>query len=134
MENDKTAGFDIENIGHHGLRIPDGLDPEKNSNEALVRDNADMDRLGKKQEFDRGYRLLSITAFTVVAMVGWIFVPNSTTSALIDGNTGGTIVMYLVNFAAFLFITLSLAEMASIAPTAGGQYRKHTGGQGPDCV
>lgn len=119
MDNDKTAGFDIENIGHHGLNIPDENEPEKNSTEA---DDADMDRLGKTQEFDRGYRILSITAFTVVAMIGWVFVPNSTTSALIDGNTGGTIVMYLVNFVSFLFITLSLAEMASMAPTAGGQY------------
>lgn len=122
MESDKTAGFEIDNIGHHGVTIPDEHDPEKISNDALVRDNADMVRLGKQQEFDRGYRILSITAFTVVAMVGWIFVPNSTTSALIDGNTGGTIVMYLVNFASFLFIILSLAEMASMAPTAGGQY------------
>lgn len=122
MEHEKAAAFDIDNVGHHGLSIPDIYDPEKPYNDALVRDNADMDRLGKTQEFDRGYRLLSISAFTVVAMVGWIYVPNSTTSALVDGNTGGTIVMYLVNFAAFFFINLSLAEMASMAPTAGGQY------------
>ncbi|KAK4890581.1 hypothetical protein LTR27_010743 [Elasticomyces elasticus] len=63
-------------------------------------------------------------------MGGWIFVPNSvirkgvsnSLSGLVDGNTGGTIVMYLINFAAFSTIILSLAEMASMAPTAGGQY------------
>ncbi|KAK5125447.1 hypothetical protein LTR85_000556 [Meristemomyces frigidus] len=71
---------------------------------------------------DRNFQLTSITAFSVVAMGGWIFVPNNSTSALIDGNTGGTIALYLVNFGAFFTIMLSLAEMASMAPTAGGQY------------
>ncbi|KAK4539218.1 hypothetical protein LTR36_000873 [Oleoguttula mirabilis] len=81
-----------------------------------------MERLGKKQQFDRNFQLTSITSFSVVAMGGWIFVPNNATSALIDGNTGGTIALYLVNFGAFFTIMLSLAEMASMAPTAGGQY------------
>jgi amino acid transporter len=32
--------------------------------------------------------------------------------------------MYLINFFGFSFIALSLAEMSSMAPTAGGQYRE----------
>ena len=53
----------------------------------------------------------------------WLLIRNSNSlGGLVDGNTGGTIVMYLINFAAFSTIILSLAEMASMAPTAGGQY------------
>jgi len=33
---------------------------------------------------------------------------------LVDGNTGGTIAMYLANFAAFATIIFSLAEMSSM--------------------
>ncbi|KAK0871399.1 hypothetical protein LTR87_012862 [Friedmanniomyces endolithicus] len=86
------------------------------------KDQMNMERLGKRQEFDRNFRLLSITAFSVIAMGGWIFVPNNSISGIVDGDTGGTIAMYLINFAAFSSIIFSLAEMASMAPTAGGQY------------
>ena len=55
-------------------------------------------------------------------MGGWIFVPNNSLSGLVDGNTGGTIVMYLINFFAFSSIIFSLAEMSSMAPTSGGPY------------
>lgn len=37
--------------------------------------------------------------------------------------TGGAIVFFFVNFFGFLPTALSLAEMASMAPTAGGQYQ-----------
>lgn len=121
--DDKSRDIEHQHVNHGGHEVlsrSSGSDYERT--ESAAKDDMDMYRLGKKPEFDRNYRLLSITAFTVVAMVGWVFVPNSTTSALIDGNTGGTITMYLVNFAMFTTIILSLAEMASMAPTAGGQY------------
>ena len=110
----------------------DELNSEQHANayehigEEKFTDNAHMTRLGKKQQFDRNFQLLSITAFSVVAMGGWIFVPNNSIYGLVDGNTGGTITMYLINFAAFSTIIMSLAEMSSMAPTAGGQYRKTT--------
>lgn len=37
--------------------------------------------------------------------------------------TGGCITIFLANFFGFLSTVLSLAEMSSIAPTAGGQYQ-----------
>ncbi|KAK1816362.1 hypothetical protein LTR12_009253 [Friedmanniomyces endolithicus] len=97
------------------------------------KDQMNMERLGKRQEFDRNFRLLSITAFSVIAMGGWIFVPKSVVSihivlfgladarssnsisGIVDGNTGGPIAMYLINFAAFSSIIFSLAEMASMS-------------------
>lgn len=55
-------------------------------------------------------------------MSGWVFVPISSATAIIDGGTGGFIVMFIINWIGFFLIVLSLAEMSSIAPTAGGQY------------
>lgn len=49
-------------------------------------------------------------------------------SLLIEiAGTGGTIVIYICNFLGFLMVVLSLAEMSSIAPTAGGQYHWTSG-------
>lgn len=39
-----------------------------------TRDRIDMDRLGKKQELKRNFRLLSIFSFMCVAMSCWVFV------------------------------------------------------------
>lgn len=41
---------------------------------------------------------------------------------LINGGTAGMIWMYLICWIAFLFIYASMSEMASMAPTSGGQY------------
>lgn len=70
----------------------------------------------------RNFKFLSITCFTVVAQGGWVYAPYDATLVLANGNSGGVIVMQIVNYFGFFFIILSLAEMASIAPTAGGQY------------
>lgn len=48
------------------------------------------------------------------------FIPINSVSAIKVAGTGGTIVMFIGNFFGFLTIVLSLAEMSSIAPTAGG--------------
>jgi hypothetical protein len=39
-----------------------------------TRDRMDMDRLGKKQELKRNFKLLSIFSFMCVAMSCWVFV------------------------------------------------------------
>ncbi|TKA80392.1 hypothetical protein B0A55_01914 [Friedmanniomyces simplex] len=84
-------------------------------------DRIDMDRLGKKQELKRNFRLISIFSFMCVAMSTWVFVINASTSGLAAGGTGGFIAVYIGSSIVYFPIVLSLAEMASIAPTAGGQ-------------
>ena len=55
-----------------------------------------------------------MTSFGVVAVAGWLFVPNSAGLAINNGGTGGFITMTIVNFFGFLVVNLSLAEMASM--------------------
>lgn len=45
-----------------------------------------------------------------------------TSIALPNGGRAGLIWMYLFVWAGFLTVYMSLAEMASMAPTSGGQY------------
>ncbi|KAJ7872058.1 amino acid permease [Mycena leptocephala] len=85
-------------------------------------DRVDMDRLGKKQELQRNFRLLNIFSFMCIAMSTWVFVVSASTTGLTNGGTGGYIAVYIASCFVYFSIVISLAEMASIAPTAGGQY------------
>lgn len=77
-------------------------------------DDADMHRLGKSQQFKRGFHLASIIAFSVVTISGWVYVPSTVAYGLSSGQTGGLFVMYLVSFAGLFTVVLVLAEMSSM--------------------
>ncbi|KAF2650111.1 amino acid transporter [Lophiostoma macrostomum CBS 122681] len=85
-------------------------------------DKADMSRMGKIQELRRNYRPLSALAFTVIIQGTWEVLLTATSQGLVDGGPAGLIWSYIWTFFGFSFVVASLAEMASMAPTAGGQY------------
>ncbi len=85
-------------------------------------DDRDMRRMGRKQEFIRQYRLFSMISFGIIATSAWCFNAFKPTPALINGGLPSMIWSKLWCFAMFVPIILSIAEMASMAPTAGGQY------------
>ncbi|KAK7546379.1 amino acid permease 2 [Phyllosticta citricarpa] len=85
-------------------------------------DRADMSRMGKIQELKRNYRPLSALAFTVILQGTWEVLLTATTQGLENGGRAGLIWSYLWTFAGFSTVMASLAEMASMAPTSGGQY------------
>ncbi|KAH8704572.1 amino acid/polyamine transporter I [Phaeosphaeriaceae sp. PMI808] len=85
-------------------------------------DRADMLRMGKVQELRRNYRPLSALAFTVILQGTWEVLMTATTQGLTDGGPAGLIWSFVWTWFGIGTVMLSLAEMASIAPTAGGQY------------
>ncbi|KAF4313593.1 Amino acid/polyamine transporter I [Botryosphaeria dothidea] len=105
----------------------DGFDDESADSEhehkgVTRHDRADMTRMGKVQELRRNYRPLSAIAFTVILQGTWEVLMTATTQGLVDGGLAGLIWSYVWTFAGFSFVMASLAEMASMAPTSGGQY------------
>ncbi|KAK5651159.1 hypothetical protein OQA88_13206 [Cercophora sp. LCS_1] len=82
----------------------------------------DMSRMGKPQQLHRTFRLLSIFSFTTVLMATWEAQLTVSIFGLINGGTAGLIWMYLATFLGLFAAILSMAEMASMAPTTGGQY------------
>ncbi|KAF2720144.1 amino acid transporter [Polychaeton citri CBS 116435] len=76
-----------------------------------------MVRMGKKQELVRNFRLLTSIAFTSCVMGTWEILLTSNTPALTAGGLAG--LWWQCKQTAVL---LSPGEMASMAPTAGGQY------------
>ena len=85
-------------------------------------DARDMQRLGKKQEFKRNFSFLSTLGFISIYMATWEFVFVSLNLGLSNGGFGGLFWTFIATVICYSSVVLSLAEMASMAPTAGGQY------------
>ncbi|QDS69697.1 hypothetical protein FKW77_009736 [Venturia effusa] len=89
------------------------------STEADVRD---MSRLGKDQQFNRIFRQSTMIMFTSMIQGTWEVVLLANTGGLVNGGLAGMFWGYIWTFAGFFSIVMSLAEMASMAPTSGGQH------------
>ncbi|KAK5136332.1 hypothetical protein LTR08_003705 [Meristemomyces frigidus] len=87
-----------------------------------VIDQQDMHRVGKQQELRRNFRLISVLGFTAVLMCTWEAILFTASYILPNGGLAGMVWMYTVSLFGFSFSILSMAEMASMAPTSGGQY------------
>ena len=85
-------------------------------------DQQDMRRLGKSQVYVRNFRFLATLGFAMVFSSTWEYVLVATSSGLVNGGFGGLVWEYVWTFGGYTTIVVSLAEMSSMAPTAGGQY------------
>lgn len=101
--------------------VPDS-DPSVSSKGGTAQDGSDMHRMGKLQQLRRNFRLHSIFGYAVVMGCTWEYALVIVSLSLMNGGTAGGIWMFLVTCIGMFFVVLSLAEMASMAPTAGGQY------------
>ncbi|KAL4976273.1 amino acid/polyamine transporter I [Aspergillus desertorum] len=87
-----------------------------------VLDDTDMHRMGKVQELKRNLRPVAALSFASVLQATWEFVLISNTEGLENGGLAGMCWSMIWTFVGFGFIIASLSEMASMAPTSGGQY------------
>ena len=113
-----------ESTDHGRVQESNANAPEYQGSDHTYEDQADMRRLGKKQELRRNFRFTSILGFVAIAMGTWEVTLSATAAGLTNGGTGGMVWMFVGSYLCFGTIILSLAEMSSMAPTAGGQYRE----------
>ncbi|KAK2609569.1 hypothetical protein N8I77_003065 [Diaporthe amygdali] len=85
-------------------------------------DKDDMDVLGVKQVLRRNYRLVPMLGFSSIAVISWEIAPILLAYALIDGGTAAIFWGLVVGAIGFSLVYASLAEVASMCPTSGGQY------------
>lgn len=85
-------------------------------------DKQAMQRMGKTQETNRNFQGVTLISFTCICMATWEWMIMSNTQGLVDGGRAGLFWSYLWTFVGYSFLGASLADMASMAPTAGGQY------------
>ncbi|KAI6752522.1 hypothetical protein HG530_013891 [Fusarium avenaceum] len=101
------------------------LDNEKPHSHVNHPGNEDEDilaRLGHGQELERKFSLFTIGALCSCLMASWEALATVIASALTSGGAPCLLYNYIASFVCTLCVALSLAEIASIYPTAGGQY------------
>ncbi|KAF2404838.1 putative GABA permease [Trichodelitschia bisporula] len=85
-------------------------------------DSEEMYRMGKDPQFRRLFRQSTMIMFTSIVQQTWEAVLIANGTGLLNGGLAGLVWSYVWTFAGFMLICLSLGEMASMAPTNGGQY------------
>ena len=87
-------------------------------------DARDMLRLGRSQELRRNFTSFSVLGLAMTTMSTWVAMLMTSLFSLINGGRAGTIWLYLATWICTFALAASLAELASMAPTSGGQYRE----------
>ncbi|KAL4767879.1 amino acid/polyamine transporter I [Aspergillus nidulans var. acristatus] len=77
---------------------------------------------GEMFEVKKGFSRLTILSMTVVLMATWEALSSTMVSALVSGGPASLVYGYLLAVVGALATAASLAELASMYPTAGGQY------------
>ncbi|GAB7350015.1 hypothetical protein MBLNU459_g0689t1 [Dothideomycetes sp. NU459] len=85
-------------------------------------DVQDMSRMGKTQVLRREFRFISIVGFIAILQSTWEGTLLSNNYSLYNGGLAGSVWTFIISWFFILCMIASMAEMASMAPTAGGQY------------
>ncbi|EXJ73826.1 uncharacterized protein A1O5_03588 [Cladophialophora psammophila CBS 110553] len=110
---------------HETQVYPDGVPGGQGfvgEKDGTMDDVKDMQRMGKEQQFRRNFGFLSIMGFAMILMSTWESQLGTAGFALGNGGTAGIVYMYIACAIGMSLNIVSMAEMASMAPTAGGQY------------
>lgn len=86
------------------------------------RDEMTLARLGKKQVLKRNFGFLSMISFSCTVLVTWEGVLVLFATGFINGGTAGLVWQFILVWGGTLSTFVTIGELASMAPTAGGQY------------
>ncbi|KAF1353870.1 amino acid permease-like protein [Delphinella strobiligena] len=109
-----TTATDAKIPSLEELQVDDGPATEMSD-----RDAHDM---SKKQVMRRDFRFISIVGFICILQCSWEGALLSNSYSLYNGGLAGAVWTFIITWLFILCIIASMAEMASMAPTAGGQY------------
>ncbi|KAK3723476.1 hypothetical protein LTR37_001728 [Vermiconidia calcicola] len=112
-------------FSNDGLDDPSDSDVQQVSGKSYdpAPDQRDMRRLGKRQELKRRFRFFSIVGYVIVLGLTWEFSLALGAFSLSNGGTAGAIWLTFVVCCGMSMVVLSMAEMASMAPTSGAPRR-----------
>ncbi|EAW13292.1 putative GABA permease [Aspergillus clavatus NRRL 1] len=86
------------------------------------RDVADLARVGKKSVLKRTFGVLSTLGFSCTILATWEGLFNVFLMPLQNGGPGGVVYTYIFAWSGTACCFVVLSELASMAPTSGGQY------------
>ncbi|KAK5693881.1 hypothetical protein LTR17_024947 [Elasticomyces elasticus] len=91
--------------------------------DATAYDIRDMNALGLAPTFKRRFKFIAMVGFCSTVVVGWQNTCTNFGFGLFDGGTGGIFWTFVFSLIASTFLYLTLCELSSCFPTAGGQYQ-----------
>ncbi|KAI5923264.1 putative GABA permease [Camillea tinctor] len=95
---------------------------EEMNSAGYSRDERDLMRLGKNPVLKRNFGFMSIMGFSCTVLITWEGIMIVSSQSLLNGGPAGVIWGYLIVWIGTLSSFAVLSELASMAPTAGGQY------------
>ncbi|CRL22451.1 Amino acid/polyamine transporter I [Penicillium camemberti] len=90
--------------------------------EKPISDEDQLVALGHVQELRRDFSLWSIVCLQISLMATWEALSSVVATTLTNGGAPCLFYNYIITLIGTMFVVLSLSEIASIYPTAGGQY------------
>ncbi|KAK5139507.1 hypothetical protein LTR32_007389, partial [Rachicladosporium monterosium] len=115
---DMTKPEERLSIGEYGNDDKPGVAPKGGT----AFDEQEMRRMGKVQELRRNFKFIGIVGFVTILQATWESTLLANSFGLVNGGTGGVIWCTIAVWLLMLCMIASMAEMASMCPTAGGQY------------
>ncbi|KAF2994340.1 hypothetical protein E8E14_003458 [Neopestalotiopsis sp. 37M] len=85
-------------------------------------DAAELNAAGYAQELERSFSLPAMGCLCLCLMATWEALSTVVSAALVSGGAPCLFYNYVLSFLCTVAVTCSLAEIASMYPTAGGQY------------
>ncbi|KAI1147696.1 putative GABA permease [Nemania diffusa] len=86
------------------------------------KDDRDLIRVGKKPVLKRNFGFMSVLGFSCTVLITWEGMLIVSTQSLLNGGPAGVIWGYIIVWIGTLSTFAVLSELASMAPTSGGQY------------
>ncbi|KAF2178040.1 amino acid transporter [Zopfia rhizophila CBS 207.26] len=87
-----------------------------------ITDDQHLARLGKRPVLKRSFGFMSMLGFSCTVLITWEGILMTSVQGLMNGGPAGVIWGYLVVWLGTLSTFATIAELASMAPTAAGQY------------
>lgn len=110
------------------IAISSAIDQGNNSNNvsrksaSRLSDDAHLARLGKRPLLTRSFGFMSILGFSCSSLISWEGILVTSVGGLVNGGPAGVVWGFLFNWVGALSTFATIAELASIAPVAAGQY------------
>lgn len=116
-----NGGLELDTIDDKGLQ----KSPYHSEIEPITKEERDtqvLARLGKKSVLERRFGFISILGFTCTILITWEGSLILFTTGLTNGGSAGLVYGYLLVWIGTISVFTTMAELASMAPTAAGQY------------
>jgi amino acid transporter len=104
------------------MNMVDFLKDAEQDSSTADRDEAAMKAMGRRQLLNRNFGFVSMVGFTTTMMATWEAVCFGLAGGLLNGGPVALTYGFILCFVGTLFTCCSIAELASMYPTAGGQY------------